>query len=87
MKINQQYEATITNLKNAPIVAENEKLLFSEVVKYLQIEKNIRKTKISKVFSYLGDIAAKLIKDNTPVSTEQPGTRREPERESSSAKY
>ena len=66
LKINQQYEATITNLKNAPIVVENEKLLFSEVVRYLQIEKNVRKAKISKVFSYLGDIAAQLIKITIP---------------------
>ena len=66
-------------MKNAPIVAENEKQLFVEVAKYLQIEKNIRKAKINKVFSHLGDVAAQLIKESTPASKEQPGTRRKPE--------
>ena len=39
--------------------------MFTEVVKYLQIEKNIRKTKVTKVFSHLGDTAVQLIKEST----------------------
>ena len=49
-KLTAAYEEVIAMLRNTPIEGKHEKILFSEIIKYLQVEKNVRKTKVTKVF-------------------------------------
>ena len=84
-KLATAYEEVIAVLRNSSIEGEFENILFTAVIKYLQAEKNIRKTKITKVFANLADKAGRLIQENTPASP--PAALRQPERESSGGKY
>ena len=60
-KITLAYEDMTAILRNTVIEGKFENILFAAVIKYLQIEKNIRKTKITKVFAHLADQAGQLL--------------------------
>ena len=65
VKLADQYDYIIGEMRFAEITGTHEKKLIKEVITYMQTEKTLRKTKIDRVFSNLVDEAAVLIKDNT----------------------
>ena len=79
------YEEVIATLRNSPIEGDYEVALFTAVIKYLQAEKNVRKTKLTKVFASLADEAGRLLRENTPANPPIPVT--QPERENTGGKY
>ena len=70
-KLTTAYEEVIAMLRNAPIEGKHEKVLFSEIIKYLLVEKNVRKTKVTKVFAHLADRQASSFGTAAPRSPRQ----------------